>query len=68
MWGREAGGGGGQGWYTTCCCNFSPVGTSKNQVSDKDYVLDIVTTQNYHPIYVKHVLGRIYVLFTLFED
>ena len=27
---------------------------------------DIVTTQNDHPRYVKHVLGRIYVFFTLF--
>ena len=28
--------------------------------------LDIVTTQNGHPRYVKHGLGRIYVFFTLF--
>ena len=28
---------------------------------------DIVTTQNDHPRYVKHVLGRIYVFFTLFR-
>ena len=27
---------------------------------------DIVTTQNDHPSYVKHVLGRIYMFFTLF--
>ena len=27
---------------------------------------DTVTTQNDHPRYVKHVLGRIYVFFTLF--
>ena len=27
---------------------------------------DIVTTQNDHPMYVKHVLGRIYVFLTLF--
>ena len=66
MWGWEAGGGGGQGWYTTCCCNFSPVGSSKSHVSDKDYVFDIVTTQNYHPIYAKQGLGRIYVFFTRF--
>ena len=26
----------------------------------------IVTTQNDHPSYAKHVLGRIYVFFTLF--
>ena len=27
---------------------------------------DIVTTQNDHPTYVRHVLGRIYVFFTSF--
>ena len=27
---------------------------------------DIVTTRNDHPSYAKHVLGRIYVFFTLF--
>ena len=64
--GGRRGGGGGQGWYTTCCCNFSPVGSSKSHVSDKDYVFDIVTTQNYHPIYAKQGLGRIYVFFTRF--
>ena len=30
------------------------------------YFFDIVTTQNDHPSYGKHVLGRIYVFFTLF--
>ena len=30
------------------------------------FFFDIVTTQNDHPSYVKHVLGRIYVFFTLF--
>ena len=30
------------------------------------YFFDIVTTQYDHPSYVKHVLGRIYVFFTLF--
>ena len=30
------------------------------------YFFDIVTTQNDHPRYVKHVLGRIYVFFALF--
>ena len=29
---------------------------------------DIVTTQNDHPRYVKHVLGRIYLFFTLFGN
>ena len=31
------------------------------------YFFDTVITQNDHPRYVKHVLGRIYVFFTLFE-
>ena len=30
------------------------------------YFFDIVTTQNDHPSYVKHVLGRIYVFSALF--
>ena len=30
------------------------------------YFFDIVTTQHDHPRYVKHVLGRIHVFFTLF--
>ena len=29
-------------------------------------LFDIVTTQNDHPTYVRHVLGRIYVFFTSF--
>ena len=32
----------------------------------KTYLYDIVTTQYEHPRYVKHVLGRIYTIFTLF--
>ena len=43
---------------------FSP-GSSKIEVSET-YLFDIVTTQKDHPIYVKHVSGRIYVVFTLF--
>ena len=38
---------------------------SKIEVSDT-FFFDIVTTQNDHPSYVKHVLGRIYVVSTLF--
>ena len=30
------------------------------------YFFDILTTQNDHPRYVKHVLGRMYVFFALF--
>ena len=32
----------------------------------KTFFFDIVTTQYDHPSYLKHVLGRIYMFFTLF--
>ena len=41
------------------------VGSSKIEVFETDF-FDIVTTPYDHPSYVKHVLGRIYVFFTLF--
>ena len=44
---------------------FFTQGSSKIEVLET-CVFDIVTTQNYHPRYIKHVLGRIYVFFTLF--
>ena len=43
---------------------FTP-DSSKIEVFETCF-FDIVTTQNDHPRYVKHVLGRIYVFFTLF--
>ena len=43
---------------------FHP-GQLKNR-SFRNLFFDIVTTQNDHPSYVKHVLGRIYVFLTLF--
>ena len=43
---------------------FNP-GSSKIEFFETCF-FDIVTTQNDHPSYVKHVLGRIYVFFTLF--
>ena len=43
---------------------FTP-DSSKMEVF-KTCFFDIVTTQNDHPRYVKHVLGRIYVFFALF--
>ena len=43
---------------------FTP-DSSKMEVFET-YFFDIVTTQNDHPRYVKHVLGRIYVFFALF--
>ena len=43
---------------------FTP-DSSKIEVFET-YFFHIVTTQNDHPSYGKHVLGRIYVFFTLF--
>ena len=43
---------------------FTP-DSSKMEVFET-YFFDIVTIQNDHPSYGKHVLGRIYVFFTLF--
>ena len=43
---------------------FTP-DSSKIEVFETGFY-DIVTTQNDHPMYVKHVLGRIYVFLTLF--
>ena len=43
---------------------FTP-DSSKIEVFETCF-FDIVTTQNDHPSYAKHVLGRIYVFFTLF--
>ena len=44
---------------------FFTLGSSKIEVFETCFC-DIVTTQNDHPRYVKHVLGRIYMFFTLF--
>ena len=44
---------------------FFTLDSSKMEVFET-YFFDIVTTQNDHPRYVKHVLGRIYVFFALF--
>ena len=50
---------------------FTPLKNRKNsskiEVSETCF-FDIVTTQYDHPRYVKHVLGRIYVFFTLFGN
>ena len=61
------GGGGGlpRDWYTTCSCSFSPWAAQKSKFP-KLIFFDIVTTQKAYPSYVKHVLGSIYVCFTLF--
>ena len=53
-------------WYTTCFCSFFTMSSSKIEVFKTVFFCGIVTTHNDHPSYVKHVLGSIYVLFTLF--
>ena len=44
---------------------FFTLGSSKIEVFET-FFYDIVTTRYDHPRYVKHVLSRIYVFFTLF--
>ena len=44
---------------------FFTLDSSKIEVFET-FLFDIVITQNEHPRYVKHVLGRIHVFFTLF--
>ena len=44
---------------------FFTLDSSKIRVFET-YFFDIVTTQNDHARYVKHILGRIYMFFTLF--
>ena len=65
--GLRWGGGGAvpRDWYTTCLCSFSPWTTQKSKFL-KLVFFDIVTTLNDHPRYVKHVLDRIWMFFTLF--
>ena len=52
-------------WYTTCLCSFSAYTPQKIQVFET-YFFDTMITYNDHPRYVKHFLGRNYVVFTLF--
>ena len=60
-----------------CVCGVSPKGLVHNllmffnlrssKIEDSEtYFSDLLTAHNDHPCYVKHVLGRIYVFFTLF--
>ena len=44
---------------------FFTLGSSKIEVFETCF-FDVVTTQNDHPRYVKHVLGRVYTIFTPF--
>ena len=57
----------GKGLVHNVLVQFFILGSSKIEVFVTCF-FDIVTTQNDHPSYVKHVLGRIYVFFTLFGD
>ena len=67
LFGYWVGGGGGlpRDRYTTCLCSFSPWTAPKWNFS-KTCFFDIVTTQYYHPSYLKHVLACFYMFFTLF--
>ena len=70
LFGYQVGGGGGgapKGRVHNLLMQFFTPVSSKNEVLETCF-FDIVTTQNDHPRYVKHVLGRIYVFFTLFGN
>ena len=66
-WLHGVGGGGGapKGLVHSLLMQFFTPGSSKIEVFETCF-FDIVTTENDHPRYVKHVLGRIYMFFTLF--
>ena len=59
-------GGSPKGLVHNLLMQFSTLGSSQIEVFETCF-FDIVTTQYDHPRYVKHVLGRIYVFFTLFR-
>ena len=64
-WARRGGGGAPKGLVRNLLMQFFTLGSSKIEVFETCF-FDIVTTSNDHPSYVKYVLGRIYVVFTLF--
>ena len=51
-------------WYRTCLRSISPRVAEKSKFRKLNF-FDIVAIHNYHRSYVKHVLGSIYVVFTL---
>ena len=63
----RGGGGGGapKGLVHNLLMQLFTLGSSKIEVFETCF-FDVVTTQNDHPRYVKHVLGRMYMFFTLF--
>ena len=64
---REGGGGGGapKGLVYNLLMQFFTLSSSKIKVFET-YFSDTVITLDDHPSYVKHVLGCIYVVFSLF--
>ena len=60
------GGGGGcpMGWVHNLLMQLFTLRSSKIEVFET-YFFDIMITSNDHPTYLKHVLARIYVVFTL---
>ena len=61
----RGGGGSPKGLVHNLLMQFFTMGSSKIEVFETD-IFYIVPTQYDHPRYVKHVLGRIYIIFTLF--
>ena len=64
-WAREGGGGPPKGLVHDLLMQLFTLDSSKIEVFET-YFIDAMITHNDHPRYVKHVLGRIYVFFTLF--
>ena len=64
-WVQGEGGGAPKGSVHNVLMQFFTPDSSKIEVFETGF-FDIVTTQNDHPRYVKHVLGRMYMVFTLF--
>ena len=62
---QSQGGGAPKGLVHNLLMQFFTLGSSKIQVLETCF-FDIVTTQYDYPRYVKHILGRIYLFFTLF--
>ena len=63
-WPHGGGGGGSQGIGTQPAMQFFTLGSSKIEVFETCFY-SIVITRYDHPRYVKHVLSRIYMFFTL---
>ena len=63
--GRAGGGGSPKGLVHNLLMQFFTLDSSKIEVFEINF-FDTVITKNDHPRYVKHVLGRIHVFFTLF--